>query len=76
MVSDELMLDSNPCRNLATFFQAWAEPGQVAPVGLSVNRNVIDKDGHPPTRPAGGWLSGKGDKGGTGQGNLHSADDL
>ncbi len=71
-----LMLDSNPSRNLATFFQARAEPGQVAPVGLSVNRNVINKDGHLHTRPAEGWRSGKGDKGGTGQGNLHPADDL
>ncbi|HZC53680.1 MAG TPA: glutamate decarboxylase [Mycobacterium sp.] len=47
VVSDELMLDGNARQNLATFCQTWAEPELAALMGLSMNKNLIDKDEYP-----------------------------
>lgn len=49
VVADELMLDGNSRQNLATFCQTWMEPEIHDLMGLTIDKNMIDKDEYPQT---------------------------
>ena len=49
LVHDELMLDSNPRLNLATFVTTWMEPEARALIDAAADRNLVDKDEYPQT---------------------------
>ena len=48
-VKDELLLDRNPRQNLATFCQTWSEPEVQDLMELSIDKNMVDRDGYPQT---------------------------
>lgn len=48
-VRDELMLDGNSRQNLATFCQTWVDDEIQDLMGLSIDKNMIDKDEYPQT---------------------------
>lgn len=48
-IRDELMLDGNSRQNLATFCQTWVDDEIRELMGLSIDKNMIDKDEYPQT---------------------------
>ena len=48
-ILDELMLDGNASLNLATFVTTWMEPQARVLMGLTQDKNMIDKDEYPQT---------------------------
>ncbi|XP_057814968.2 glutamate decarboxylase [Cryptomeria japonica] len=49
IISDELMLDSNPRLNLASFFATWMEPECNKLIMEAINKNYVDMDEYPVT---------------------------
>jgi glutamate decarboxylase len=49
LVRDELMLDGNARRNLATFYTTWIEPEVRQLMGECADKNIIDRDEYPQT---------------------------
>ncbi|XP_059076040.1 glutamate decarboxylase [Cryptomeria japonica] len=49
IISDELMLDSNPRLNLASFVTTWMEPECNKLIMEAINKNYVDMDEYPVT---------------------------
>jgi glutamate decarboxylase len=49
MIGEELVLDGDPARNLATFVTTWMEPQAQRIIAESLNRNFIDHAEYPRT---------------------------
>jgi glutamate decarboxylase len=49
LISNELLLDGSARLNLATFVTTWMPPRASALMGLTVDKNMIDKDEYPQT---------------------------
>lgn len=49
LVHDELMLDGNARKNLATFCQPWEEPEIHQLMDECIDKNIMDKDEYPQT---------------------------
>src|ERR1700685_2632078 len=49
VVRDELILDGNARRNLATFVTTWMEPEAEVLMAECASKNMIDKDEYPQT---------------------------
>ncbi|XP_057814970.2 glutamate decarboxylase 4 [Cryptomeria japonica] len=49
VISDELMLDSNPRLNLASFVTTWMEPECNKLIMEAINKNYVDMDEYPVT---------------------------
>lgn len=49
LVHDELTLDGNPAKNLASFVTTWMEPEANKLIGENINKNFIDHDEYPQT---------------------------
>src|ERR1700746_109050 len=49
MLSSELLLDGSARLNLATFVTTWMPPRAEALMGLTADKNMIDKDEYPQT---------------------------
>ena len=52
IINDELYLDGNARQNLATFCQTWDDDNVHKLMDLSINKNWIDKEEYPQSRPA------------------------
>ncbi len=49
LLSNELLLDGSARLNLATFVTTWMPPGAGALMGMTADKNMIDKDEYPQT---------------------------
>jgi glutamate decarboxylase len=49
MLANELLLDGSARLNLATFVTTWMPPAAAALMGLTADKNMIDKDEYPQT---------------------------
>jgi glutamate/tyrosine decarboxylase-like PLP-dependent enzyme len=49
LIANELLLDGSARLNLATFVTTWMPPRAAALMGLTADKNMIDKDEYPQT---------------------------